>query len=132
MVRFLSEEWFAAVSEQTSETRTGRGDGQAADPLVLEQVVTGSPDGNVRYFVIIENGAARISTTSSPVDNADVTITCAWETATAIAKGELSSQTALMQGKLRVRGNLSKLSGRAGDLAGLDPVPEPVRKTTTF
>ena len=48
------------------------------------------------------------------------------------ANDELSSQTALMQGKLRVRGNLSKLSGRAGDLAGLDPVPAAVRKTTTF
>ena len=132
MVRFLSEEWFAAVREQTNETRTARSDGREPDPLVLEQVVTGSPDGDVRYLVIIENGAARISTTSSPDDNADLTITCAWETATAIAKGELSSQTALMQGKLRVRGNLSKLSGRAGDLAGLDPVPEPVRRTTTF
>jgi hypothetical protein len=37
-----------------------------------------------------------------------------------------------MQGRLRVRGNLAKLAGRATEFAGLDPVPEQVRKVTTY
>jgi putative sterol carrier protein len=100
--------------------------------LVLEQVVTGSPEGNVRYFVVVENGIARLVEPGFARQVADLTITTDWETAAAMAKGELATQAALMQGKLRVRGNLTKLAGRAGELAGLDPIPEAVRKATTY
>jgi hypothetical protein len=49
-----------------------------------------------------------------------------------MAQGRMSSQAALVAGRLRVKGNLTRLSGRSGDLVGLDPVPEPVRKATTY
>lgn len=137
MPRFLSDEWFDAV-----RLHSGHGEpepephhsihGPRPDRLVLEQVVTGSPDGNVRYFVIVEDNNARLVESGFARQVADLTITTDWDTATAMAKGELATQAALMQGRLRVRGNLAKLAGRAGDLAGLDPVPEAVRKNTTY
>jgi hypothetical protein len=146
MPRFLSPEWFDAVrthsghEEQRNPHEPGEADrtghhtlhGPSPDRLVLEQVVTGSPHGNVRYFVVVENGHARLVEPGFFRQVADLTITTDWETASAMAKGELATQAALMQGRLRMRGNLSKLAGRAGDLAGLDPVPEAVRRTTTY
>ena len=158
MPRFLSDEWFDAVrlhsghdepeppyehelphdalpeppQHAEAETTHHSIHGPSPDRLVLEQVVTGSPDGNVRYFVIVENDRARLVESGFARQVADLTITTDWDTATAMARGGLAPQAALMQGKLRVRGNLAKLAGRAGDLAGLDPVPEAVRKITTY
>jgi hypothetical protein len=49
-----------------------------------------------------------------------------------MAQGLLSAQAALLEGRLRVKGDLARLSGRAADLAGLDPVPDAVRRQTTY
>ncbi|MGH9197096.1 MAG: SCP2 sterol-binding domain-containing protein, partial [Acidimicrobiia bacterium] len=43
------------------------------------------------------------------VDNPDATIKQSYETAVAIERGRLGAQTAFMQGKLQVSGNLMKL-----------------------
>jgi hypothetical protein len=37
-----------------------------------------------------------------------------------------------MQGRLRVKGSPARLGDMAGDLAGMDPVPESVRMTTSY
>lgn len=141
MTRFLSDEWFDAVRSHSAHDQPGDKEpghpphsvhGPHPDRLVLEQVVTGSPEGNVRYFVVVENGKARLVEPGFARQVADLTITTDWETAAAMAKGELATQAALMQGKLRVRGNLTKLAGRASELAGLDPIPEAVRRATTY
>ena len=47
-------------------------------------------------------------------------------------RGRSPTQAALMAGRLRVSGNMARLSGRAADLVGLDPVPESVRRQTTY
>jgi putative sterol carrier protein len=47
--------------------------------------------------------------TLGTVDNADVTIGQTYDTASAIAQGDLNTQTAFMTGKLKVSGNLAKL-----------------------
>ncbi|MCH8984833.1 MAG: SCP2 sterol-binding domain-containing protein [Acidobacteria bacterium] len=43
------------------------------------------------------------------LDGADVTVKQSYDTAVAISKGELNTQTAFMTGKLKVSGNLAKL-----------------------
>lgn len=134
MPRFLSSEWFDAVRLHASDDEPGnaRPDHHSPDRLLLEQVVTGTPDGTVRYVVVVEKGSARLLQPGAPDQAADLILTTDWDTAAAIAKGELATQAALMQGRLRVRGNLAKLAGRSGDLGGLDPMPQAVRKTTTY
>jgi hypothetical protein len=135
MSRFLSPDWFAEVARDAPSPlgapapETGQ--------LVLEQVVHGTPDGEVRYRVVVGAGAAYIQAPLATNPNGgpvtpDLTIACDWATAVAMARGELSAQAALMAGRLRVRGNLARLSGRAPDLVGLDPVPEDVRRHTTY
>ena len=128
MPRFLSPEWFAAVEQQTT------GDA-ATDPVgppdfVIDQVIRDTPDGEIRYRIEVAGTTARITTPDG--DPPDLTITADWPTATAIAKGELATTGALMSGRLRVRGNMVRLAGRAPDLLGIDPIPPEVRRQTTY
>ena len=126
MARFLSPEWFAEVEAAA---------GPAAGPaeVVLEQVVEGSPGGPTRYRVEIAAGRARIVwPVGDGAPAADLRITSDWATAVALARGELSTQTALMQGRLRMSGNPQRLADAAAALQGVDPVPAEVRESTTF
>jgi SCP-2 sterol transfer family len=131
MARFLSAAWFDEI-ESASTPRSGNPDSD--ERLVMEQVVTGTPDGEVTYLVVVEGKRARVVRPSPDGYAAEVelTITCDWPTAAAIAQGRLSTQRALMQGRLRVRGNPTALLRRGAQLAGLDPIPNAIRKNTTY
>ena len=137
MARFLSADWFAEVAaDGPPEPATASQVAAGSEQLVLEQVVHGTPDGEVRYRVVARDGTARIEPVdvrpNGPAAAPDLTISCDWATAVAMAQGHLSAQGALMAGRLRVRGNLARLSGWAADLTGLDPVPPEVRRRTTY
>ena len=54
-----------------------------------------------------EDGEAEVEL--GQLEDPDVTVGQNYETATAIAKGDLNVQTAFMSGKLKVEGNLAKL-----------------------
>jgi hypothetical protein len=134
MARFLSDEWFAEVRRHQPAPRA-----PAANALVVEQVVTETPGGEVRYRVVVAGATARIEPAPNEArgtpDNGpkpDLTITCNWATATAMAQGRLAAQAALMDGRLRIRGNLTRVTRGAGQLVGLDPVPPEVRARTTY
>lgn len=124
MARYLSAEWFALVSSAP-----------LAEPavIVLEQVVRETPDGAVVYRVEIGPSRARIMwPVPADASPADLRITTDWDTAISVAQGDLSTQRALMQGRLRVSGSPDSLAGATSTLAGLDPVPAGVRENTTF
>jgi SCP-2 sterol transfer family protein len=137
MARFLSPAWFAEVASLGSPRATPAPAGATAD-LVLEQVVRDTPDGEVRYRVVVTDGSAYIEgprltvTANGTPAPPDLTITCDWATATAMAQGELSTHSALLAGRLRVRGDMARLAGRGASLVGLDPVPRQVRRQTTY
>jgi hypothetical protein len=137
MVRFLSADWFAEVARDGPPEPASAGQNAAGEnQLVLEQVVHGTPHGEVRYRVVARDRTARIEPVAAarngPSTAPDLTISCDWTTAVAVAQGSLSTQAALMAGRLRVHGNLARLSGWAADLLGLDPVPPEVRRRTTY
>jgi hypothetical protein len=131
MARFLSADWFAEIASHMPARPNG------GPRIVLEQVVRDTPDGEVRYRVVAADGTAYIEPAVAQgagdgAGRADLTIACDWATAAAMAQGRLSAQAALLAGRLRVHGNLSRLSGWASDLVGLDPVPPEVRRRTTY
>jgi hypothetical protein len=137
MPRFLSVDWFAEVARDERPQPAGAGPGETSgNQLVLEQVVHGTPDGEVRYRVVARDRTAHIELVGAirngPLAAPDLTISCDWATAVAMAQGLLSAQGALMAGRLRVHGNLARLAGWAADLTGLDPVPPEVRRRTTY
>ncbi|MDQ6782685.1 MAG: SCP2 sterol-binding domain-containing protein [Actinomycetota bacterium] len=122
MALFLSPAWFDQVADQ-ADPRTSAGD------VVLQQVVTATPDGEVRYQVMIINGRASIHRGSEA--EANMTFTSDYETATAVASGALSAETALSEGRIRIAGDLTRLDSYAETLAGLDPLGS-ARAATSF
>jgi alkyl sulfatase BDS1-like metallo-beta-lactamase superfamily hydrolase len=120
---YLSPAWFEEVD-------TAAGPVEGPPDLVLQQVVLGGPDGDVRYRIEVRGALATLSrgTTGDP----DMTFTSDYRTAAAIACGELSTQAALLEGRIRVAGNPVQLLERHGQLGSLDPVPAAVRTGTTY
>jgi putative sterol carrier protein len=105
-VRFLTPDWAAAVASALNshsgfKTAIGNAD------LGIAFNVSGAPEGDVTYYLKTSGGQAELALGS--LDNADVTVGSTYETASAISKGELNTQTAFMTGKLKVGGNLAKL-----------------------
>ena len=104
-VKFLSEEWAEQV-KQTLQSNEQLKSSAGSMTARIQQVVT-KPDGEVRYWFKLENGDVDLGT--GDIDNPDATITQDYDTAAALAKGELTGTAAYMSGKLRVSGDLMKL-----------------------
>lgn len=126
MTRFLSAAWFDELTGDLS----GATAAVDADKWVVEQVVTGTPEGEVHYHVAVSPGAIQLR--SGRPATADLTFTSDYPTASAIVRGELSTQAALLEGRIRVSGSLADIAGHIDQLADVDLVPEPVRASTTY
>jgi putative sterol carrier protein len=88
---------------------------------VIQQVVTAGPDaGEVAYVVTAADG--RITVRKGRTDTPDITFTQDRETAEGIHRGELSAQTAFIEGRLRLGGDLRAVIERSGALAAIGDV----------
>lgn len=105
-VKFLSEEWASAVQDALN-AHDGFKSAIASSDLSLHFNVTDAPQGEVNYYMRATGGQAELAL--GTLDDADVTVGQNYDTASAIARGELNTQTAFMTGKLKVSGNLAKL-----------------------
>jgi putative sterol carrier protein len=83
-VKFLSEEWAQSTSDALNSHDGFKSAIGNAD-LGIQFTVSDAPEGDVNYYLKTGGGTV------------------------AIAKGELNTQMAFMQGKLKVGGNLAKL-----------------------
>ena len=116
-LRYLSPEWFEQLDAESAALGDHRGGGgaDASRPVVvLQQVVTGTPFGDVRYRVEIRDGQALLlgpATQSLHVEGSPVvTITSDWETACSVASGKVSAHRALIEGRLKVRWRVPALA----------------------
>lgn len=126
MARFLSPEWFGELS--------GRGpDGGSSPPdLVVEIVVSGTPDGEVRYQVMVCSARARVLPPGTAFWPAQVELHSDYATMAGIASGRLSAQDALSAGRARVSGDTAALPAHLPGMAGLDLMAPEARASTTF
>lgn len=134
MARFLSPEWFEDLQRQAGPTGPA-GDDPTSSPgaTVVEQLVRAAPDGDVVYRIEVSAGRARLVwPVAGDAPPPDLRITTDWTTAVALARGEMSTHGALVQGLLRFSGRPEGLGLSAEALAGLDPVPPEVRSETTY
>jgi putative sterol carrier protein len=129
MAQYLSPAWIgelhAALSDDEAVSRA-----TAEVVLTVQQVVTGGPDGDLAWHVVVDHGvvAVRPGTT----DDADVTFRQDRETALAVAAGEISAQAAFMIGKLTVTGDVAKLIEHQAAFTGIDDATDAVRAAATI
>lgn len=106
MSKFLTEEWVDDVTTALNGHDGFKNAIGTAD-LGIQFVTEDGPDGQVDYYLATSGGTAKMAL--GELESADVTVKQSYDTATAIARGDLNTQTAFMTGKLKVSGNLAKL-----------------------
>lgn len=103
MVKYLSQEWMDRAKELAQDFPETPG-----ATVRMTQVVTGAPEGDVKYYTVIENGKTLEQTLGDDPET-DVTLTSSYEDAVKITKGELDANAAFMQGRVKVTGNMAKI-----------------------
>ena len=103
MTKWLTQEWLDE-GRQLSESQPERPGATAR----MQYVVTGGPEGDVKYYWILENGKL-LESKLGELPDAEVTLTQSYEDAMRIQKGELDANAAFMQGRVKVTGNMAKL-----------------------
>ena len=106
MSKFLSEKWASEVTS-TLNSHEGFKNAIGAADLGIQFETEDGPDGEVNYYLSASGGVASMAI--GDLEDADVTVKQSYDTAIAISKGDLNTQTAFMTGKLKVSGNLAKL-----------------------
>jgi putative sterol carrier protein len=104
--KFLTEAWAKDVTAALN-SHEGFKNAIGAAELGIQFTTEGGPDGDVDYFLKSSGGTSNLGI--GTLDDPDVTVKQSYDTATAISKGDLNTQTAFMTGKLKVSGNLAKL-----------------------
>ena len=106
---FLSEGWFEHLRTHGAELPERPGASGR-----VQHVVTGTPDGEVRYVITVADGRAADVAVGGD-DSADVTYTNTHADALALAAGELDASVLFMQGR-------TKMAGDMGTVLALMPV----------
>ena len=128
-IRYLSDEWAQRATEALN-TNDAFKNAITGVTLTVQQNVTGGPEGDKSYFMKIDGGDAQLAI--GEAEGADVTITQDYETATAIAKGELNAQNAFMTGKLKVAGNMAKLMQHQAAFSNLEGAMKTLQNDTEY
>ncbi|HZD66476.1 MAG TPA: SCP2 sterol-binding domain-containing protein [Acidimicrobiales bacterium] len=103
MPKWLTQEWLDET-RRMAESQPERPGASAR----MQYVVTGGPEGDVKYYWLLENGKL-VDSRLGELPDAEVTLTQSWEDAMRIQKGELDANAAFMQGRVKVTGNMGKL-----------------------
>jgi putative sterol carrier protein len=112
-VRYLSQDWVEAYNAALAGDEAVRAALKGKN-AVLQMVISGAPQGEVRYWLRIADGSACAGLGDNP--GADVTISQSYETSSQVNKGELDGQKAFMQGKVKITGKMLKMMQLRGPL----------------
>ena len=129
MATYLSPEWIEELHQALSADASVRR-ATADVALTVQQIVTGGPDGDVSWHVVVDHGTVAVR--PGITDDADVTFRQDRDTARKVAGGELSAQAAFMVGLLTVTGDVGKLIEHQGAFAGIDDATDAVRARATL
>ena len=103
MAKYLTQEWL----DQSRELAKDQPDRPGASAK-MQYVVTGGPEGDIKYYWVLENGKL-LESQVGEIAEPDFTMTSSYDDSVAIAKGTLDANAAFMQGKMKVAGNTGKL-----------------------
>ncbi len=118
-VKYLSQGWVdaynAAVAGDDAVRAAVKGKSAA-----LQMVISGAPEGEVRYWLRIADGGACVGL--GDIDGAEVTISQSYDTSSQVNKGELAGDKAFMQGKVKISGKMMKMMQLRGSLEKIQGV----------
>jgi putative sterol carrier protein len=103
MAKYLSQEWLDLQRELAQEFPE-----RAGATARMQYVVTGAPEGDVKYYTVIDEGKM-LENKLGTDDDAEFTLTTTYDDSVKILKGELDANAAFMQGRMKVAGNMGKL-----------------------
>lgn len=129
MVRYLSLDWINALTAEVAASEHLR-EIAATHTIGVTQVVSDGPEGDVTYHLQVADGEATFG--AGPADPEDVKMEQGWDTAVAVATGELNAQDAFINGHIRLYGDHQKLLDNQPVFGALDAVFATVKERTTY
>jgi putative sterol carrier protein len=129
MIRYLSLDWITALSEAVAASDQIREIAES-HRIGVTQVVSNGPEGDVTYHLNVGGGQASFG--AGPAEPEDVKMEQDWDTAVAVATGELNAQEAFIGGRIRLYGDQQKLLDSQPVFGALDAVFATVRDRTTY
>ena len=129
VIRYLSLEWLEALTAEVAASATLQ---QLAGQhtIGVTQVVTDGPEGTIVYHLQVGDGSATFGAGSAFPE--DVRMEQTWETAVAVATGELNAQDAFIGGRILLTGDQQKLMASQPVFKALDAVFATVRQRTEY
>ncbi len=117
-MKFLSEEWANTLKDLVNASDEFK-QVAAKTSTKIQQIVTDAPDGDIHYWITLDGGVIDVGV--GDIADAEITITEDYETAAALAKGELSGVAAYMGGKIQIS-NIMKAMSLQTPLTALAPI----------
>ena len=74
----------------------------------MQYIVSGTPEGDVHYYWVVENGKL-LDSQLGDLPDADFSMSMSYDDALKIQRLELDPNAAFMQGRIKVSGNMAKL-----------------------
>ncbi|MCB0991694.1 MAG: SCP2 sterol-binding domain-containing protein [Acidimicrobiales bacterium] len=128
-MKYLSSEWLDAVRAAVS-TDAELAEAAADTELVLQQVVTGTPFGEVAYFITFDRGEVYVQ--AGVASSSDVAFTQDYETAVAVHEGRSNALEAFQSGRISIKGEVAKLTANQGVIGRLDSAFSAVNSSVEF
>ena len=129
MVRYLSLDWINALKAEVAASEQMR-EVAGLHTIGVTQLVVDGPEGEVTYHLAVADGEASFG--AGPADPEDVRMEQDWDTAVAVATGEMNAQDAFINGHIRLFGDQQKLLDSQPVFGALDAVFSAVREHTTY
>ena len=129
MVRYLSLDWIDELSRAVAADERLR-ELAGSHEIGLTQVVGDGPEGDVTYHLQVGDGEARFG--PGVADPEHVRMEQSWDTAVAVASGDLNAQDAFVNGHIRLYGDQQRLLDAQPVFGALDPVLAALRERTEY
>ena len=129
MYRYLSLDWINKLTTQVAASEHMR-EIAGSHQIGVTQVVSDGPEGDVTYHLQVGDGEASFG--AGVAEPEDVKMEQSWDTAVAVATGEMNAQDAFINGHIRLWGDQQKLLDNQAVFGALDAVFATVKDQTTY
>lgn len=128
-VRYLSLDWIEAIGIRASENAHLQSLGSTLN-IGITQMVSDGPEETVLYHLQVKDNMVTFG--AGPADPEHVRLEQEWETAVAVATGEMAAEDAFITGAIRIGGDAQMLLQSQEIFAALDPIFEEVAQITDY